>query len=67
VVVANVRVRLAVNEQGSHRFYMERFNLKTLNKGEGKEKFALSKVLNMFAVLKDLEIDSAWETSRENT
>jgi hypothetical protein len=31
LVVANVRERPAVNKQISHRFYMERFNLKKLN------------------------------------
>jgi hypothetical protein len=30
-VVAKVRERLAVNKQRSHRFHMERFNLKKLN------------------------------------
>jgi hypothetical protein len=36
-VVAKVRERLAVNKQRSHRFHMERFNLKKLNEVEGKE------------------------------
>jgi hypothetical protein len=31
--------RLAVNKQRSHRFHMERFNLKKLNKVEGKEQY----------------------------
>jgi hypothetical protein len=31
LVVAEVRERLAVNKQRSHRFRMERFNLKELN------------------------------------
>jgi hypothetical protein len=35
--VAKVRERLAVNKQRSHRFNMERFNLKKLNDVEGKE------------------------------
>jgi hypothetical protein len=39
LVVAKVRETLAVNKQGSHRFHMERFNLKKLNKVEGKEKY----------------------------
>jgi hypothetical protein len=38
-VVAKVRERLAVNKQRSQRVDMERFNLKTLNDVEGKEKF----------------------------
>jgi hypothetical protein len=36
-VVAKVRERLAVNEQRSHRFHMERFNLKKLNEAEVNE------------------------------
>jgi hypothetical protein len=36
-VVAKVRDRLAVNKQRSHRFHVERFNLKKLNEVEGKE------------------------------
>jgi hypothetical protein len=38
LVVAIVRKRLAVNKQRSHRFHMERFNLKNLNEVEGKER-----------------------------
>jgi hypothetical protein len=38
-VVAKVRERLAVNKQRSHSIHMERFNLKTLNEVEGKEKY----------------------------
>jgi hypothetical protein len=68
-VVAKVRERLAVNKQRSHRFHMERFNLKKLNKVEGKEQYR-AEVSNRFAALKDLdvelEINSAWETIREN-
>jgi hypothetical protein len=48
---------------------MERFNLKKLNKVEGKEQFCVE-VTNRFAALEDLdtelEINSAWETIREN-
>jgi hypothetical protein len=40
-VVAKLRERLAVNKQRSHRFHMERFNLKELNDVEGKEKFRI--------------------------
>jgi hypothetical protein len=36
-VVAKVRERLAVNKQRSHRFHMERFNLKKLNEVRGEE------------------------------
>jgi hypothetical protein len=37
LVVAKVGERLAVNKQTSHRFHMERFNLKELNEVKGKE------------------------------
>jgi hypothetical protein len=68
-VVAKFRERLAVNKQRSHRFHMERFNLKKSNKAEGKEQFRVE-VSNRFAALEDLdaelEINSALETIREN-
>jgi hypothetical protein len=68
-VVAKVRERLAVNKQRSHRFLMERFNLKKLNQVEGKGQFHVE-VSNRFAALEDLDaevkINSAWETIREN-
>jgi hypothetical protein len=48
---------------------MERFNLKKLNDIEGKEQFRVE-VSNRFAALEDfdveVEINSAWETIREN-
>jgi hypothetical protein len=66
---AKVRERLPVNKQSLQRFDMERFNLKTLNDVEGKEQFRIE-VSNRFAALEDLnaevEINSAWETIREN-
>jgi hypothetical protein len=37
LVVAKVRERVAVNKQRLHKFHVERFNLKKLNKVEGKE------------------------------
>jgi hypothetical protein len=49
-VVAKVRERLAVNEQWSHRFNMERFNLKKLNMEEGKQKYRFE-VLDTLAAL----------------
>jgi hypothetical protein len=36
-VVENIRERLEVNKQESHKFHVERFNFKKLNKVEGKE------------------------------
>jgi hypothetical protein len=69
LVAAKVRERLTVNEQRSHRFHIERFNLKKLNEVEGKEQFRVE-VSNRFAALEDMdtevEINSAWETIREN-
>jgi hypothetical protein len=67
--MAEVRERLAVNKQRSHRLHMERFNLKKLNQVEGKEQFRVE-VSNRFAALEDLdaevELNSDWETIREN-
>jgi hypothetical protein len=40
-VEAKVRERLAVNKQRSHRFHMERFNLKKFNQVQGKSNFVL--------------------------
>jgi hypothetical protein len=59
MVVVEVRERLAVNKQGSQRFDMERFNLKKLNRVEGKEQFCVE-VSNRFAALEDFdtEVDS---------
>jgi hypothetical protein len=68
-VVVKVREGLAVNKQRSHRFHMERFNLKKVNEVEGKEQYRVE-VSNRFAALEDLdaevEINSSWETIREN-
>jgi hypothetical protein len=36
LVVAKVRERLAVSKQRTHKFYMERFNLKKLKEVQGK-------------------------------
>jgi hypothetical protein len=55
-VVAKVRKRLAVNKQVSHRFHMERFNLKKLNEVEGKEQYHVV-VSNRFAALEDSDIE----------
>jgi hypothetical protein len=38
-VLAKIRERIAVNKQGSHKFNVERFNLKKLNEVEGKEEY----------------------------
>jgi hypothetical protein len=59
-----------VNKQRSHRFHVERFSLKTLNKVGGKEQYHVE-VSNRFAAWEDfiaeVNIDSASEAIRENT
>jgi hypothetical protein len=49
--VTNVRERLAVTKEITHRFHTERFNLKKLNKVEGKEQYHVE-ISNTFAVWK---------------
>jgi hypothetical protein len=56
LVVGNVRERLTVNKEGSHRFHMEMFNLKKLNEVEGKDKYRIE-VSKMFAALEDLDAE----------
>jgi hypothetical protein len=53
-VVAEVRKRLAMNKQGTHRFHMERFNLNKLIEEEATEKYRVE-VSNRFAALEDLD------------
>jgi hypothetical protein len=53
-VAAKVTERLAVSEHTSHRFHMERFNLKKLNEAESKEQCCVE-VSNRFAALEDLD------------
>jgi hypothetical protein len=50
LVVSKMRERLTVIKQGSQKLHMERFNLKKLEKEEGKEKYHVQ-VSNRFAVL----------------
>jgi hypothetical protein len=63
LVVANVRGRLTVNYQRSHRFHMEKFKIKKLNEEEGKEQYCVE-VSNRFAALENLDTEmefiSAW-------
>jgi hypothetical protein len=58
-----------VNKQKSHRFHIWRLDPKKLNEVEGKAKY-YTEVSNRFPALEDLdaemEISSAWETTREN-
>jgi hypothetical protein len=56
LVVAKIRERIAVNKQGSHKFHMEGFNLKKLNKVEGKGKYRVE-VSNRFAALEYLDAE----------
>jgi hypothetical protein len=67
--VAKVRETVAVTEQRLHRFHMERFNLKKLDKVEGKEQYHVE-VSDRIALLEDLDdrVDNnvAWETILEN-
>jgi hypothetical protein len=69
LVVTKIRERLAVNKQRSHRFQMERFNLKKLREAESKEQYCVD-VSNRIAVLEDfkanVEFNSDWEMIREN-
>jgi hypothetical protein len=66
--MANVRERLALNKQKSHRFHVERFNLKKLKEVECKEEYRVG-ISKRFAALEDLdaevEINSACEIIRE--
>jgi hypothetical protein len=64
LVVAKIRKRLAVNNPGSYKFHMERYNLKKLNEVEGKEKYFVE-VSNMFAALEYLEAAVEFNTVRE--
>jgi hypothetical protein len=50
LMVAKVRVRLAVSMFTMHGFHMEKFNLKKLNDAEGKEQYRVE-VLNRFTSL----------------
>jgi hypothetical protein len=53
LVVTKVRESLAINKQRSHKFHVERFNLKKLNEIDGKENFVLrSKICLQIWMLK---------------
>jgi hypothetical protein len=52
--MAKVRKTLAVCKQRSHRFSMERFSLKMLNKIEDKQQYQVE-VSNIFTFLEDLD------------
>jgi hypothetical protein len=67
-VVAKVRERLAMSKQTTHRFHMERFNLKKLK--EVEDKGHCIEISNKFTALENLgaemDINRAWETVRKN-
>jgi hypothetical protein len=54
--VAKVRERLAVSNETAYRFHMKRFNLKNLNKIEGKEQYCVE-ISNRFTALENLDAD----------
>jgi hypothetical protein len=54
VVVVKFREKPEVNKQRSHRFHMERLNLKKLKEVEGKEQHHVE-VETRFEALEDLE------------
>jgi hypothetical protein len=56
LVVANVKERLALNKERSHRFHIERFSLKKLNEVEGNDDYSVE-VSNRSAALEDLEAE----------
>jgi hypothetical protein len=70
VVVAKFGERLAVSKQSTHRFHMEKLNLKKLNEVEGKEQYWVE-ISNWFGAPENLDaevnINRIWETIRENT
>jgi hypothetical protein len=67
--VVQFRERQAVAKYRSNRFHMKIFNLKKLNESECRKKYC-TEVSNMYAASEDVnnevEVNSAWETIREN-
>jgi hypothetical protein len=51
LVVAKVRERLAVSKRSTHKFHMERFDLKKLDEAEGKEQQYKVEISNRFPAL----------------
>jgi hypothetical protein len=64
LVVAKIRGRIALNKQESLKFHKKCFSVKKFNEGESKEKYRVE-VSNRFAALEDLEVNTIWETIRE--
>jgi translation initiation factor IF-2 len=69
LVVAQLRDRISVSKRARQNFDLERFDLKTLNDVELKEKYQVE-ISNRFAALEILDdsfdINNAWESIREN-
>jgi hypothetical protein len=69
LVVANVREKLAVSKQTTHRVHMEKFNFNKIKEVELKEQYRVE-ISNRFAALEELDtevdINRAWETIRES-
>jgi GH43 family beta-xylosidase len=67
LVVAKIWERLAVSTQTTQRVHLERFNLRKINKVEGKEQQHVE-ISNRFTALENLDtevdINRAWETIR---
>jgi hypothetical protein len=68
-MVTKFRKRWAMSKKTTHRFHVERFNLKKLNDVEDKEQYRVE-ISNRFTALKILDteeyINRAWEAIREN-
>jgi hypothetical protein len=69
LMVATVKFRLTVSKETMYRVHMERFNLKKLNRVEGKEQYHVE-ISDRFAALEnfdtDVDINRAWESIRDN-
>jgi endonuclease/exonuclease/phosphatase family metal-dependent hydrolase len=69
LVVAKLRERISVSKRTRQNFDLERFDLKTFNDVEVKEKYQVE-IPNRFAALESLDesfyIKNAWESKREN-
>jgi hypothetical protein len=56
LVVANVRERLAVSKQTTHRVHVERFNLKKLKEVEDKRQYHVE-ISYRYAALENLDTE----------
>jgi hypothetical protein len=63
-------VKLSVHKKSAQKFVVERFNMKRLIEGNGREDYQL-KITNIFAALKNLkkcgrDVIRAWENIRDS-